>query len=1785
MKKTSDFVNHHMHSFFSSLDGMPSPEDIMERVVDLGQRSFTITDHGSLSAIPAAYRAAKEADIGFTPGIEAYFTHDRFNKHKDKYGKDYYHMILLAQNNTGYKNLLKMQTPSWEEGLKGKYPRVDYEVLAEHHEGLTVTTACLGSAVNQHILHGNIEEAKKELDTLIEIFGIDNVYIEVQNHHQKEDKIVLQVLLDFHKQSGAKLLATSDSHYCLPGDYEAHDALLAMSTKSKKHDEKRFTFVNDEFYIPSKERMEEILPPEDFPGAIFNTVELAEKTDFTLEMGDKKKYLMPHIDVLPGKTESETLRGRVYKGAQDVKRYGDVDGNIPDEVKERIDYELGVISGMNFDGYFIIVADMIEDFAKNGIRVGPGRGCLHEDTKILTEDGWKEIKKVTTDDVVMSGNGKWCGVYDVIRHDAMPGEKLVKLSVSNGTVLRLTEKHKVLIYNSDTKENVWTKAACVSTGDNIAYVHDDVITYNSVVSVDKVTASETIYDLTVDKGDPSFLTESGTVHNSAPGSVIVYCLGITDVDPFEHDLFFERFLNPDRISMPDIDVDVPNSRRAECLSIMEERYGKGHVAHLSNYTTMGRKDTLNRVAKVYSVSVKFSEYMDAYCDVNGLSLQDVAKIGMPQEVSSKKEFNGVSPSTLDTVLQVAARLEGTLASYGVHASGIVVTSSPIDENFPIRISKKAQLPVSQYDGHDVEDLGGIKIDILGLINLDQCEDAERNILLDLGEEIDSANVPHDDPEVYKMLSSGDGGGVFQLGCLAGDTVIDGVSIKELFLRKNSPTKREFIRSVFLGEGVVRPHRVKDVVYSGQKTTYVLKTEKGKSIRATADHKFFTDSGWKKLADITTSDHVVSVDDETGFLLTNENNVRGVEDIMTMYSELHDGIIPMHREKISTGENTFTPDFRGAYPNHNDYCTIVVDSGYEQSKKKAGSVNADSSKMNLTVKSYHQVAEEYFETKRPKMGDFLLPAGAYFDKVDSIAEHHKEETFDVMMHDPVHNFVANGLMVHNSSGMQSLMKVLQPQEFKDISALIALYRPGPMGMDTHNEYARRKNRGAEQSVPHPDMEDVLKKNYNLIVYQEDIMALARLLAGYTGGEADTLRKATAKKNPKMMKEQEEKFIPAVNNRYGNHLGDTIWEMIKPFGAYAFNKCLHGRTRVVLDNGKSITVKELFDSGEFAGKNILSMWEDGSIRPHSIKDVVKVGRKPVFTIRTKKGRTISITEDHRMLTVDGYKTISDGGLYVGQELLSDDNTDGSKKVYVSDEDRLRRSEQARISGSTPQLCIDNMSRDRCGLGIRTEISDGRVVDSMTESLPAEYLLSRGIDFELHKVFISTNGTARVTDFYADGIYFEMDGMNRGRQWFVDNKYGEDIPFVYMTLADYKDKIDEAIMKHHITNGDEIIEIIEPKRTEKGEYYTEMTYDIEMQDNGPANFIANGLVSHNSHSVAYGFTTYRTAWLKAHYPAQFAASVIDNTKNADKLLPEFVWMRKAGLKIYSPDVNNSDLRSITTRDSVQLPIHLIKGIGYDVAKSILDERVKNGDYKTVVDFVARNNINERNMVLMAKAGCFDTLGASRAAVVCNKGSILSAAKQQASKVHMKTGLFGGYYDDSGIEDEKWTGKDAEPSTFVIDGEMVDVDELLLAQWEKESMGVLVGPHPFEMIRKYPKGQKLMKFYPPITDYTRPNSDIQAIGFMTDVVVRSYTNKRGEKKFMTKYSLETDEGVVPAVMFEAIDSDKLPAYENQFVYVEGKLENDTMESGDDSEFSPNLISYTIKPLNVAKIMQSGEG
>lgn len=1332
----SGFVNHHVHSHFSTLDGLPSPEDIVNRVAEMGQTSVSLTDHGSLSGIPSMYRAAKKAGISLTPGCEMYFAPDRTYKHNDRLGEKYYHQILLAYNNTGYQNLVKMQTTAWDDGFFHK-PRIDWEVLEEFNEGLIATTSCLGGLANQHLLRGDMESAQESLGRLVDIFGKDNVFVEMQNHGIEEQTRILGDQVALAEWAGVGLLASCDSHYCCEGEHDLHDSLLCTSTSATKEQERRFRFDSDRFFLHSAEQMYDLFPEDKFPGAVSNTVEIAERNEFEMKIGDDREYIMPSVETPKGMTEADTLRHNVLEGAKSPNRYGDENGNIPDHVIERIDYELSVVENMGFSGYFLIVENIVKLFAENDIIVGPGRG-------------------------------------------------------------------------------------------------------------------------------------------SAPGAVIVYCLGITDMDPFAHELYFERFLNPDRISMPDIDIDVPKNKRKEALLIIEEEYGKGHVAHLSNYNTMAVRDALTRSSKVFGLAPsqanKVSSVIAPYLEGHQVSLDELVSGEHVLPTSVRREL----PITdkMNDIIRTAAAFNGTMFAQGIHACGILITKEPIDDHFPLRRGKGAILPVCQFDGADVEDLGGIKMDILGLKNLDECENAERNILLDLGEEVDSSRIPLDDPKVYDLLSTGESGGIFQLGCLSGTTIIDGERLDELYQRRHSTSFPSQIRSVFLGEGQVKGNTVLDVVHTGRKPLSVIWTATGQKLEATRDHKIFTKRGWKEVGDlIPGEDQVVSVERRVG-VDDRRGTVRAREDIIDFFEKHVNGITRINtrdEDPIHIGEKmTLYPTF-SIDSNPRGWVFIHPDHSYNHANKlrEVGDRNG----FTIATFSYSQVIEMLYDMG--VMNNTVLPIGTRWTKIVSVDhDMFTENTYDIKMMSPVNNYIANDIMVHNSGGMQKLIRRMKPNKFEDISALLALYRPGPMGMGTHNSYSDRKNGEEKTEVPHEDMNDILSGTYGLIVYQEDVMSLARHYGDYTGAEADDLRKATAKKIPAMMVEHEKKFIPNVNKRYGQKLGKTLWDAILPFSEYGFCK--------------------------------------------------------------------------------------------------------------------------------------------------------------------------------------------------------------------------------------------------------------------------------------------------AHAVAYGKTTFRTAWLKAHYPAQFSAAVIDDSlSNKDDLIETIAWTKRLGITVKPPSVLHSELRSVTTKDEVILPITIVSGLGDNVAKNIVEER-KEGEFESVIDFMARTKVPASLTVKLAKAGFFDDFGVSRAGVVAEIDQITSLAKTKQSRSTVTSGLFGSIIEED--DDTELIDLVTEPQQ-VVDGEnVVNVDEDLYAKWERESISVILGHHPFQTIREMVVARNMLRQYPPVDTYRRENDKAKFSGVISDITNR--VSKRGND--FCSFSLETERGAVDSVAFSHIPEE----LEGSVILAEGKMENNN--EGSDGEFAPHAVCFNIKKVNV---------
>jgi DNA polymerase-3 subunit alpha len=685
------FAHLHQHTAYSLLDGAARIKDLVQWVKEVTPEEpvVAMTDHGNMHGAIEFYKTATSLGVKPILGFEAYVTAgSRFEKRRasDKLDGGYFHLTLLAKTFRGYQNLCKLSSRAYLEGFYMK-PRVDHELLREHSEGIIALSGCLGAQIPRALLDVGFEAGEAMLNAYLDIYG-DDFFIELQNHVPADTRAMDDKLRELVEQQGRLnpmlkaladkyglgLVATNDGHYVKRDDAKAHEALLAIQTKTTLSDEKRFRFPCEEFYVKTPEEMALAIPERDYPGALERTMEVAALCNVDLPIGSKRVYQMPELPLPPGRTLAEQLRIQTYEGL--IARYACVDketfrryasfvgGEVPEtfsdvllllakaaeegrkpkaegqtydsyhyphlerlrqasesddeavSILERAEFELGVIIAMGFPDYFLIVADFINWAKDNKIAVGPGRG-------------------------------------------------------------------------------------------------------------------------------------------SGAGSIVAYALRITNIDPLKFDLLFERFLNPDRVSMPDFDIDFSDVRRSEVIDYVRRKYGDDKVAHIATFGTMASKAAIKDAARVMEAPYATADQVSKLIPVvYGRSipikraLEEVPEIKQAYETEAK------------AFMDVAMTLEGLTRHASVHAAGVIIARDPIQELAPVFRSGDGPV-VCQYDMGSVEELGFIKMDFLGLRTLSFIEAAVRIIKETHGIDLDPDSFPPDDGKTFALLSRGEAAGVFQ----------------------------------------------------------------------------------------------------------------------------------------------------------------------------------------------------------------------------------------------------------------------------------------------------------------------------------------------------------------------------------------------------------------------------------------------------------------------------------------------------------------------------------------------------------------------------------------------------------------------------------------------------------------------------------------------------------------------------------------------------------------------------------------------------------------------------------------------------------------------------------------------------------------------------------------------------------------------------------------------------------------------------------------------------------------
>lgn len=696
----------------------------------------------------------------------------------------YEHLVLLAMNDAGWRNLLALQNAAEHPAsrFQGK-PRIDLQLLRDHTEGLICLTGCLGGPILGPLSRGQRAIAERNLTELVDLFGRENVFVELMEHGIAEESRIVPDAVQLARDHGVGIVATNDAHYLTDGHADAHAAWLAHQSKSTVANPK-YAFHGSGFHLASETEMRAKRPEPWWQQACDNTQLIADRVQGRVL--PEPAIRLPEFQRPDGFESNLHYYYHLVKAGAEAK-FG---APLPQDVRDRLNEETAVIQQMGMIDYFLIVEDMISWARSQGILVGHGRGCLHGDTLVHTSRGRLPIRRVRIGDLVRTHRGRQRTVTARMQWETAPGEGLVVVhtETSHGHLrtLSLTEDHLVWAARQDPAlpRKLWQwswVAAKDLTFDHVLELSLDEtndlstrLQQSRVVGIGRVPAPATVYDLTV-ADDESFLTSGGVVHNSAAGSLVSYCLGIHSVDPLRHDLLFERFLEPGREGMPDIDTDFERDRRDEVFAYLAEKYGHDHVARIGTLGFARTKEAIKAAAKVLDLPGSLAESLTKEVPIVGGKPMTFATLADPA-VGEAEPFRNAMHSRGEDARQVvalASEFENIITKLGVHACGFLISSEPIAQLVPLRYDKLAtaadqnQEVFTAWDGVDVEQLGMCKIDILGLTNLNIVSSALSHI--HDGDELTLETIPDPDdcadPRVartWELLQQGHTSGVFQL---------------------------------------------------------------------------------------------------------------------------------------------------------------------------------------------------------------------------------------------------------------------------------------------------------------------------------------------------------------------------------------------------------------------------------------------------------------------------------------------------------------------------------------------------------------------------------------------------------------------------------------------------------------------------------------------------------------------------------------------------------------------------------------------------------------------------------------------------------------------------------------------------------------------------------------------------------------------------------------------------------------------------------------------------------------
>ncbi|NUM47601.1 MAG: DNA polymerase III subunit alpha, partial [Anaerolineales bacterium] len=1447
------FAHLHVHSVYSLLDGYSNLNKLVKRAKEMGMPAVGLTDHGTMFGTIEFYNAALKAGIKPIIGVEAYMASRRMQDRDPQLDKDRFHLLLLAENEIGYQNLLKISSVAQLEGFYYK-PRVDKDFLAAHSEGLICTTGCMAAEVPQAILEGKYELAKKKFDWYYEVFGQDRFFIELQDHDIPELPGMNKGLIELNQRYNVQYIATNDVHYVDQADHRLQDILLAIQTGCLLSDPKRMRMTDASYHLRSPQEMEALFGH--IPGALSNTLAIAERCNLDLGF---KGYRLPNFPVPDDFTAETYLRKLCDEGAH--WRYGDAATSEP--IQNRLNYELGVIHTMGFDAYFLIV-------------------------------------------------------WDLCRHAAETG--------------------------------IWY-----------------------------------------------------TARGSAAGSLVAYCLKITTVDPLEHGLIFERFLNPGRISMPDIDLDFPDDRRAEVMAYCADKYGHDKVAQIITFGTLKARAAVRDVGRVMDIPLN---------EVDRVAKLIPAIPGKPvtipealAQVADLKKIYDNEPQMRE-LLDTATQMEGVVRNAGTHAAGVVVTDRPIVEYAPLHrpTNESDDLPiktVTQFEMAIVESMGLLKVDFLGLITLTVmakcCELIEKRH----GKQYRLHNIPIDDPKSFELMGKGDTAALFQVEGSGMSRYIIEMKPRNLdnvvaMIALYRPGPLDFIPSY-----IKRMHGVEPVEYRHPslepifRETFGIAVYQEQIMRAAVDLAGYTNSE----ADDLRKAIAKKIPDK--LMKHREKFIGGAVKLGVMPEENANQIFEDWLEFARYGFNKCLPGDVEVLDAETGRL-IRVEDLYNNPTQLSQTLTCEIDSLNLTAGRVSAVMDNGTKPVyrlTTALGRTIKATANHpfytFDGWRILDELHEGDLLAVPRQIPVegrtewppHEVIALGHLLaegnlchphsvyfYSQSEEQVADFVQAALQFENTACTTALHK------DTFSVYARRVDR----------------------TFAPGIVTWAKALDIWG-------KNALQKEIPPQVFELTNAQIALLLSR--------MWEG---------------------DGHINVTDRSLYyaTSSERMAHQI----------QHLLLRFGIISRVRTVVFPYQEGRT-------------GYQVFITGNENMRQfnDHIACHFVSHTRKVSVAS---LILEEQASFG-----------TKDVVPLGVKTLIRAAKTRSGVT--------------------WTQLNAEAGI----AQREFYPANNPNKNG-------------FTRQTVGRLTEYFDDPSLKRYAQNDiywDRIISI---------EYVgEERTYDLEVP--GTHNFIANDILVHNSHAVAYGVLAVQTAYLKAHYPIEFMTANLSAYKaNTDRVALYVADCRRMGIEVLPPDVNTSGW-DFTIEDRanensrIRFGLGAVKNVGHGPVDAIMNARKEGEAFSDLSEFARRvdlRSVGKRALESLIKVGALDNFG--------TRPAMLEAADRIIA-------ISSGHFKAAEVGQMSLFGATTGLATTITLPKTAAADRKEILSWEKELIGLYVSDHPLTPYLEILN--RTVTHYSADLQEANHQDKVRVAGLVSHM--RPYTTKSG--KSMGFVSLQDLQGNIELILF----------------------------------------------------------